>query len=60
MIRQIKDLLAEIERAGGNAIKQWMATTDEATAALRIGEANAFKFVIDRLKSILAAIEDKS
>ena len=57
MNNPIKDLLAEIEKAGEKAIKQWMATTDEATAALRIGEANVFKFVIDRLKSIIEAKE---
>lgn len=59
MIRQIKDLLAEIERAKDNAIKQWMVS-DGVAVARWIGEACAFDFVIDRLKSILESIKNES
>ena len=54
----IKNLLAETETARENAKKHWM-TTDGVEAARWIGEMCAFDFVIDRLKSILEAIEDK-
>jgi len=60
MIRQIKDLLAEIERAKEKAIKEWMETGSSNIAAQRIGEKETFEFVIDRLKSILAAMKDES
>ncbi len=59
MSNPIKDLLAEIERARDKAVKQWMMP-DNAEVARWIGEVGAFDFVIDRLKSILAAIEDES
>ena len=53
----IKNLLTEIERARENAKKHWMIT-DGVEAARWVGEACAFDFVIDRLKSILAAINE--
>jgi len=58
MIKQIKNLLAEIERAKEKSVKGWM-TTDGIEGARWIGETCAFEFVIDRLKAILAAMEDE-
>lgn len=55
--KPIKDLLAEIERARGESVHQWMAT-DGDKAAYHSGEAAAFAFIIDRLKSILAALDE--
>ena len=59
MNKAIKNLLAEIERAKKEAITEWMTTKDKFTRTRRSGEAYAFEFVIDRLKSILAAMEDE-
>ena len=56
--KRVKDLLAEIEKTKKEAMKQWMGTKNDV-AARYMGETWAFDFVINRLKSILAAIDDE-